>query len=665
MQASEIKLQDILEGTKQYIVPLFQRPYSWKKSEWQVLWDDITEICINDNPRPHFMGSIVTIPYTSIPEGVPKYLLIDGQQRLTTVFILLAALRDIATQKDDKELKELAEEINNTILVNQYKKGTEHYKLQPTQLDQKAFYQIIKSSSEKEPNSIWECYNFFTKKIRNSKLAFHQIKKVICSNLSLVSVVLSSDDNPYLVFESLNAKGRPLTQADLIRNYFFMQIHQDNQESVYNQYWEPMQIMLGENLTEFIRHYLTKDGKPVKQSEIYFEIKDFIKKCDALVYLQKLHKFAEYYAKLLNPEQEKNEKVRKYLHRINRLDVGTVYPFLLNCYHDWQENVITEAEFIAVLQVIENYIIRRFVCNVPTINLSKIFAALYKQISQASNLDTDNFVSQLKSILQHQNYPKNIEFKEKLKDVKLYGGNRSEKGKLILESIEEYFCHKEQVSFDNLSIEHIMPQTITNWWKKHLGEDWGIIYDLLLHSLGNLTLTAYNGELSNAAFGEKQQGFKNSHLELNKYFKDQKSWQREDIERRGEYLANIILQIWGYFGDDKVQTPQAMEVKGSTPEILNIFGEKYKVKSWRDVLEITMNIIIDNIDADRFQDILENFSHLIGWEEKKFREIRQLKNGAFIEVNLSSTYIYAFCQKAIEMAELPLAEWQVKTINSQ
>lgn len=239
MQASETKLQQIIEGTKQYVVPLFQRPYSWKKSEWQALWNDLVELCNTENPRPHFMGSIVTMPTTSVPEGVGKYLLIDGQQRLTTIFILLSALRDTAKQFEE----ELAAEIDNTILVNPYKKGSDYYKLQPTQVDRKAFHQIINSEPQEDESSILECYKFFEKKIRQNvvKLELQKIKKVICNNFSLVSVVLSIEDDPYLVFESLNAKGRPLTKSDLIRNYFFMRIHTDSQESVYIQYWKPMQ----------------------------------------------------------------------------------------------------------------------------------------------------------------------------------------------------------------------------------------------------------------------------------------------------------------------------------------------------------------------------------------------------------------------------------------
>lgn len=660
MQASEIKLQQIIEGTKQYVVPLFQRAYSWKKSEWQVLWNDLVELCGTDNPRPHFMGSIVTMPTTSVPEGVSKYLLIDGQQRLTTVFILLCALRDRAKQSNEEEL---AAEIDNTILVNPYKKGLDYYKLQPTQLDREAFHCIINSKSRLDESGISECYLFFEKKIRQSQLEIQRIKKVICNNLSLVSVVLGIDDDPYLVFESLNAKGRPLTQADLIRNYFFMRIHADNQESVYGEYWQPMQSLLGESLTEFIRHYLTKSGVEVKQSEIYFEIKDRINKGDPLSYLQDLCKFAEYYARLLNPEREEKEKIGKYLHRLNRLDVNTVYPFLLNCYDDWKQARITDEEFICVLQIIENFILRRFVCNVQTRGLNRIFALLYSQVSKDTNLVADTFVGRLRLALQSRDYPKDAEFRARVMDVKLYGSNRSEKARLILEFIEEFFNHKEQVVFNKLSIEHVMPQTLNKWWKQHLGEDGAVTHELLVHTLGNLTLTAYNSELSNEDFLVKKTHFENSHLELNKYFHNQESWRREDIEARSEYLADLVLQIWSYFGDELAQPSQFNSLKGSIPKLLRIFGQEHSVKSWRDVLEVTLNVLAD-MEPDRFKDITQQFPRFVGWDEKDFRSTRKLQNGAFIEVNLSAKDISAFCLKAIETAELSLEEWHVDKVYS-
>ncbi len=621
------------------------------------------ELCKVENPRSHFMGSIVIIPIASAPEEVSKYLLIDGQQRLTTIFILLSVLRDVVKQSDE----ELAAEINDTFLVNRFKKGADYYKLQPTQVDRLAFHQIIRSESSAQESNILECYRFFDKQTRQKKpLECQKIKNVICNNLSLVSVVLSVDDDPYLVFESLNAKGKPLTQADLIRNYFFMQIQDENkQQSVYCQYWQPMQDLLKNNLTEFIRHYLTRNGVEVKKSDVYFEIKDRIAKSGALSCLQELSTFSDYYSRFLDPDRETKETVRQCLHRLNRLEVATVYPFLLNCYDDWMKNRINEEQFVSILHIIENFIIRRFVCNVQTRGLNRIFALLYSQVSKETNLDSVSFIERLKLTLQHRDYPKDSDFRVRLLDVKLYGGNRSEKGKFILESIEESFGHKERVSFDKLTIEHVMPQTTdTNKsWQEHLGENWAVTYELLCHTLGNLTLTAYNSELSDKPFEDKKKMLGDSNLELNKYFRSNATWQREDIEARAEYLADVALKIWSYFGDESAKPSKSNRLKGTIPKLLICFGQEYPVKSWRDVIETTLDAISE-LEPEAFREIVQQFPRFVGWDEKEFRSVRKLRNGAFIEVNLSARDIHSFCTKAIETAELSNEEWRVVTQES-
>lgn len=672
MQASETKLQQIIEGTKQYIVPLFQRPYSWKIQQWQILWDDIIELYETDQLRTHFMGSIVTSTMEAIPQGVTKYLLIDGQQRLTTIFLLLTALRDKA---QGLETSKLSKQIKDTFLINPYEDPNtpEYYKLQPTQKDKKIFQNIIEQKeidTQKLDNSsseIYNCYLFFEKKIRKnqSKLDLQQLKQVICNRLSLVSVVLGKDDDPYLVFEGLNAKGSPLTQADLIRNYFFMQIPSENQEDVYDSYWKPMEKLLKDKLTEYIRHYLTKSGIEVRKNQVYFEIKERIKNNtqDSLYYLKDLHKFSLYYSNLLNPKNEDNQKIKKYLKRINRLEVATSYPFILNCYDDWKQNKLTEQEFCEVLQIIENFILRRFVCNIQTRGLNRIFALLYSQITKNINFSSESFMSQLKLVLQARDYPKDTEFRERLMDVKMYGSNRTEKAKLILESIEESFNHKEKINIESLSIEHIMPQKLNKWWIEHLGKDFEITHELLVHSLGNLTLTGYNPELSNRDFLSKKREFMQSHLELNRYFSNLDSWRKDDIEARASYLADKALQIWTYFGDISMSVSLSNSVKGKKPKKLRMFGNIYSVKSWRDVLEISLNTIAD-LEPTKFQDIIEQFPRFVGLDEKNFKSTRQLNNGTFIEMNLSSQDIYSFCLKAIETAELSQEEWDVETVEN-
>jgi uncharacterized protein with ParB-like and HNH nuclease domain len=599
------------------------------------------------------MGSMVTIPETLSPQGVTKFLLIDGQQRLTTIFIIFCALRDYAKELNDLFL---SEEIEYKMLVNKFETGSNYYKLLPTQEDRPAFQKIILEEPFSDIREISDCYRFFKRQISKNQVNVRKIKQIICNQLSIVSVVLSADDDPHLVFESLNFKGKSLTQADLIRNYFFMRIDAKDQDLIYKKYWLPMQEKLGDNLTEFMRHYLTKRGTVIKQNDVYFETKEEILHKNVLESLKDICKFAEFYEKLLNPDLEKDIIIRKYLHRINRLDIAITYPFLMTCYFEWTSQKISKEVFIEVLKVIENFIIRRFACNIQTQGLNRLFSSLCSKVRTNAMLTSNGFLDELISILQSQNYPRDEQFEDGLMNVKLYGGNRTEKAKIILESIEESFGHKEKVSFDSLSIEHIMPQTLSDWWKSHLGDDFLLDYELLIHNLGNLTLTAveYNSSNSNSDFDTKQKQFLNSHVELNKYFKDVNSWQRKDIEKRSAYLASIALTIWPYFGKQNTISSQPSRVKNKPPKTLVFLGKEYSVKSWRDVLETTLNVIAD-LEPDKFEEIINNFPRFISSNQQSLRDTRKLKNGAFIEVNLSSENIRKFCFKALETTELSVA----------
>lgn len=653
MQAKETKLQDIIEGTKQYVIPLFQRTYSWTNKEWDVLWKDLIELSETENPRSHFIGSIVNMPTVSVPEGVAKFLLIDGQQRLTTIFILLTLLRNKAREAQNHEF---AEEINNTLLVNPYKKDNDFFKLMPTQVDRDIYKNFINGKSNETDNQLSRAYNFFEKKLRQVPLEHEKLKKIITSYFSVVSIVLDTDDNPYLVFESLNAKGRPLTQADLIRNYFFMRIHIDNQDEVYSNYWQPMQTALNDSLTEYIRHFLMRDGSIIKQNDVYYALKEKVSTTNAIDYLKELQKYSVYYQRLIYPELEPEEDLQKYFRRLNRIEVTTAYPLLLNFYGNYKVNKISKADFVAILKIIENYLIRRFVCNVPTNQLNKIFPAVYPLLIIKYQ---DDHTEGIKEILQGKGYPKDTEFYARFKETKFYGaGDRQIKTKLILETLEENFAHKEAVPFDNLTIEHVMPQTLSEWWQHHIGEDWEETHELFLHTIGNLTLTAYNIEMSNDDFITKRNIYNESHLELNKYFAPLSSWRRAEIETRADALAKQALEIWGYFGQETSSASNLKEVTGTSPTALKILGQQFEVKTWRDVLERTLNIIAD-LEPDKFDIIAHNFPRYLGKDKKKFRAVRQLQNGYFIEVNLSAQSIQKFCSQAMETIELTSEDWSV------
>ncbi len=654
MKASETKFQPIIEGTKQYVVPLFQRSYSWDKKEWEILWEDVVELCENEDLKSHFIGSIVTMPTVSVPEGVSKYLLIDGQQRLTTIFILLALLRDKANEQGNDEL---ADEIQQTMLVNPFKKGGDYFKLLPTQVDRSAFQALIQKKTYNEDSQIFRCYKHFERKV--GQVDIITLNKVLTSRFSVVSIVLDHDDNPHLVFESLNAKGRQLTQADLIRNYFFMRIHVDNQEDIYSQYWQPMQEGLQDNLTECIRHYMMRDGSLVKQGDVYFTLKDRVETKDALRSLSEIVQFAEYYQKLINPELETDTRIRKYLKRLNRLEVTTTYPFLLNCYQDYTLGHLSANDFLEILRILENFIVRRYVCNLPTSQYNKIFPFLY---GWAKN-NPSNFVDGVRAELQRRDYPKDNLFRSRLTEAKLYGpGEKASKTKLILETLEAQHNHKEQPSFDSLTIEHVLPQTITEWWKQHLGEDWQADHELYVHTLGNLTLTGYNSELSNESFLKKQQQLINSRLELNKYFHNLTKWDREEIEKRSHLMADLALMSWPYFGDEKpaLTATSADDVTGKTPQTLIMLGQRIPVKTWRDVLTKTLNTIAD-LEPALFEVIAITYSRFVSIDPDRFTRKMQLDNNYYVDVSLNAKSVYRFCEQVIETTGLSREDWVVET----
>lgn len=653
MQASETKLQPIIEGTKQYVVPLFQRSYSWDKKEWEILWNDLSDLCKADKPRTHFIGSIVTMPTVSVPEGVTKYLLIDGQQRLTTIFVLLSFLRDRAKENGDEEL---SAEITNTLLVNPYKKDSDYYKLLPTQIDRASFQNLVRLSNPCDQDQISKAYIFFKRKFQQNNIEIQTLKKVISNNLSVVSVVLGVDDDPHLVFESLNAKGRPLTQSDLIRNFFFMRIHISEQEDIHARYWMPMQSSLDTNLTEYIRHFLMKNGSWVKESDVYFALKELVGDKEALEHLKEISHFSEYYKKLLYPEKYENDvAIRKALSRINRIGLTTAYPFLLSCYGAYDRGQMPHNQFLDVLRTLENFMIRRFICNVPTNQLNKIFPPLYSQVQDRTS---GSFVEGLRKILQAKDYPKDSAFKAKLADARLYGStDRVAKAKLILETIEETYNHKEVVDFQKLTVEHIMPQSLTDVWKNHLGKDWEQTHELYLHVIGNLTLTGYNSELSNAPFEDKKRFLNESHLEINKYFEDKSNWSKTEIDWRSDTLADMVLKVWSYFGDDQSESSEAIDVTGKTPEILQVLGQLIKVQSWSDVVVSTLNTI-DELEPDKFVNVVNRFPK--HFNKEKLIRARELNNGLSVEANFSAKAAHRFCQQVLEEAELTSEDWRIK-----
>lgn len=597
MKANETKLQPILEGTKQYVVPLFQRSYSWKIKHWKMLWDDLADLYLSDDGREHFLGAIVSMPTDMSPEGVNKYLLIDGQQRMTTIFVLLAAIRDLSKESDQR----LAEQINELYLFNKWEEGRNRNKLLPSQADRIVFAKIIGGKSlEHIDSDIEKAYVFYQRMLikgfeNDGTIDLRRLLTLLMQRIVMVSIVLDKDENPYLIFESLNAKGEPLTQADLVRNYILMRIADEHeQEIAYRDFWLPIQRTLENELTNFLWRYLLKDGTFIRQNAIYDTIKWKLSKLSpkqVIDFLVDLHTYSTYYLKLFSPEKETNTVISQKLVRLNRWEVKTAYPFLLNLYHDYQRNKISSDDFCQILDNVESFVVRRFFCRYPTSTLNKIFIALYNTI------DLDKYVESLNEELIRRQWPSTAEFLEGWKRFPIYTSGTS-KCRHILENLEATLTDNNEpvdITHPKITIEHVMPQTLNEAWERMLGEQASNTHEVYKHTIGNLTLTGMNSPMGNAPFPEKQITLAKSNFALNKAFSGLTNWDETEILERANALGRLAVQIWTHPGGDEVSGDEpvksAVDPTGYKPTGFSLYGNNYFVESWREMLLQALSLI--------------------------------------------------------------------------
>ena len=565
LQAGETTLNKLLNTSRQFIVPIFQRNYSWQKSQYEQLWFDILRASKFKEKQNHFIGSIVYIDMGT-PAGRPQQLLlIDGQQRLTTISILLCAIKDYV-QKFNLETKLInLVKIKNQFLYNSDEIDEDRYKLLLNVQDKETYIKLIDNTIftvNKPATNIIKCYEFFYERIEDFIKQHGQIDEIYAGifKLSLVSISLDKDsDNPQMIFESMNSTGKDLSQTDLLRNYLLMDLTPEKQTRLYKTYWKPMEELFGEDIYKndvnkfdyFIRDFLTlksDTGYICKINNVYENFKRYYldNNCEKFAVLKDLFTYAKYYA-CIDLLQENDDELKLYWQEFKKLDSHVVYPFLLNLYDDYSRQILIKEDFKKILQVVISYLWRRAICEIPTNSLSKIFATLYQAV------DKDDYVnSVIKAFVfksTYKRFPSDYEVREKLQTKDIYHFRLR---KYLLEALENYY-HKEPIDLNtaNYTIEHIMPQNIEHnlSWQQMLGEDWQEVHSLYLHTLGNLTITGYNAEMSNKSFGEKvngESGFKHSHLKLNESIVQCDVWNKKAIQRRTNILTDIILKIWKY-----------------------------------------------------------------------------------------------------------------------
>lgn len=565
LQAGETTLNKLLNTSRQFIVPIFQRNYSWQKSQYEQLWFDILRASKFKEKQNHFIGSIVYIDMGT-PAGRPQQLLlIDGQQRLTTISILLCAIKDYV-QKFNLETKLInLAKIKNQFLYNSDEIDEDKYKLLLNVQDKETYVKLIDNTIftvNKPATNIIKCYEFFYERIEDFIKQDGQIDEIYAGifKLSLVSISLDKDsDNPQMIFESMNSTGKDLSQTDLLRNYLLMDLTPEKQTRLYKTYWKPMEELFGEDIYKndlnkfdyFIRDFLTlksDTGYICKINNVYENFKRYYldNNCEKFAVLKDLFTYAKYYA-CIDLLQENDDELKLYWQEFKKLDSHVVYPFLLKLYDDYSRQILIKEDFKKILQVVISYLWRRAICEIPTNSLSKTFATLYQAVDKEDYVNSVIKAFVFKS--SYKRFPSDYEVREKLQTKDIYHFRLR---KYLLEALENYY-HKEPIDLNtaNYTIEHIMPQNIEHnlSWQQMLGEDWQEVHSLYLHTLGNLTITGYNAEMSNKSFWEKvngESGFKHSHLKLNESIAQCDVWNKKAIQRRTNILTDIILKIWKY-----------------------------------------------------------------------------------------------------------------------
>lgn len=565
LQAGETTLNKLLNTSRQFIVPIFQRNYSWQKNQYEQLWFDILRASKFKEKQNHFIGSIVYIDMGT-PAGRPQQLLlIDGQQRLTTISILLCAIKDYV-QKFNLETKLInLAKIKNQFLYNSDEIDEDRYKLLLNVQDKETYIKLIDNTIftvNKPTTNIIKCYEFFYERIEDFIKQHGQIDEIYAGifKLSLVSISLDKDsDNPQMIFESMNSTGKDLSQTDLLRNYLLMDLTPEKQTRLYKTYWKPMEELFGEDIYKndvnkfdyFIRDFLTlksDTGYICKINNVYENFKRYYldNNCEKFAVLKDLFTYAKYYA-CIDLLQENDDELKLYWQEFKKLDSHVVYPFLLKLCDDYSRQILIKEDFKKILQVVISYLWRRAICEIPTNSLSKTFATLYQAVDKEDYVNSIIKAFVFKS--SYKRFPSDYEVREKLQIKDIYHFRLR---KYLLEALENYY-HKEPIDLNtaNYTIEHIMPQNIEHnlSWQQMLGEDWQEVHSLYLHTLGNLTITGYNAEMSNKSFGEKvngESGFKHSHLKLNESIAQCDVWNKKAIQRRTNILTDIILKIWKY-----------------------------------------------------------------------------------------------------------------------
>ncbi|WP_394981424.1 DUF262 domain-containing protein [Scardovia wiggsiae] len=610
MDARKGNIYEILNGNRQFLTPVYQRYYGWDIEQCTRLWNDIVEMQ-KKGRAGHFVGSIVNIAEQVMPTGIQKYMIIDGQQRMTTLSLLLLALRDYAI-KDPDDATINARRIDSMLLNNEYESGNERYKLLLTETDRDILIRLV----EKMPipvdtrSKLLDNYKFFAGKIADKELQPAEVYESI-GKLQIVNITLDrSIDDAQAIFESLNSTGKELSESDLIRNYVLMGLEPTEQTYVYEHFWRPMELLFvygvqDSVMDKFFRDYLTmKIARIPKKDRVYEEFKLYHLNCEFSTIrdlCQDLLIYAKYYTDMVF-KRSSNPAFKSLYEDINDLRMAVSYPFLLKVHNDYADGVISEDDLKLIIRLCISYVFRRSICDIPTNSLDKTFATLRNEVKP------DDYVNSIKAFFvmrdDYKEFPNDEKFAAAFVQRDIYSMRTRN---FILSQLENY-GNKAPIVIENYTIEHIMPQnsSLSPEWQQMLGANWREVQKTYLHTIGNLTLTAYNSEMSDHPFKVKMDmegGFKESALRLNAYVVKLTEWNEQRIKERAALLADKAKQIWPF--------PDMTAAELAPYQTVEKLAERYSIESYdTNVFTKTLFEALDRRIQNLSPDVKREFKKL-------------------------------------------------------
>lgn len=559
MKAQETVLKHLLEGKRQYVVPLYQRRYSWSKSEWEPFWSALrrqyqllTSGEAQDRPA-HFFGSFVVQPIGEQASGLSSYAVIDGQQRFATVFVLLVAIRDLCPDKA------FAERVNESYLINKWDQGDARYKVRLGVHDRDDLEALVNCESEKATGPIGSVYRWLVNAIsveaeESGTVDFDALERTVISRMEVVDITTNANDNVHRIFQTLNSTGRRLTEVDLLRNHFFMLLP-TKAEQAFKDLWAPMEEDLGARLDFFLWVDLVSRGggrESLSRMAVYTKWQEDlepVEHSEALVYgqLVALTERARSYVKVVHPDTLADPTLRTRVKTLAEWGATVHHPVMLKIMVLLDEGIISTATAVQSVRHIESFLVRRLLTRQPTNNLNRIFTTTVAQVPA-----TASYAEDLRRSLSSPGkyWPTDHELQTAIGTEPFYWSQRPAQRQFVLRRLEESLPGKEKADWDvcNYTVEHVMPQHLSTDWYSVLEEsgetDPVAAHTALVHTLGNLTLTCDNSILSDSPIERKQQIFDNSMLRMNRLLKDAKQWTRSEINKRAETMCAQAIQIW-------------------------------------------------------------------------------------------------------------------------